>query len=65
MRLSATSPLDSALSPWAEHLRARLDLPLLVRWNGGNGLRRLLAFACVNAGCALVGYGWWLQFWGW
>ena len=32
---------------------------------GGNGLRRLLAFACVNAGCALVGYGWWLQFWGW
>ena len=21
--------------------------------------------ACVSAGCALVGYGWWLQFWGW
>jgi len=39
MRLSATSPLDAALTPWAERLRRRLDLPLLVRWNGGAGLR--------------------------
>jgi len=43
---------------------------LYLAWNvisrhGGNGLRRLLAFACVNVGCTLVGYGWWLQFWGW
>ena len=28
MRLS-TTPLDAALSPWAERLRKRLNLPLL------------------------------------
>ncbi|MFT3779190.1 MAG: cyclopropane-fatty-acyl-phospholipid synthase family protein [Ottowia sp.] len=39
MRISATSPLDAALAPWAERLRQRLDVPLLVRWNGGAGLR--------------------------
>ena len=39
MRISATSPLDAALTPWAERLRRRLDLPLQVRWNGGAGLR--------------------------
>ena len=38
MRLS-TTPLDAALSPWAERLRQRLNLPLLVRWSGGSGLR--------------------------
>jgi len=39
MRLSATSTLDAALTPWAERLRQRLDLPLLVRWKGSAGLR--------------------------
>ncbi|MDR2155043.1 MAG: cyclopropane-fatty-acyl-phospholipid synthase family protein [Burkholderiaceae bacterium] len=38
MGLSATFALDSALEHWAERLRQRLDLPLLVRCNG-NGLR--------------------------
>lgn len=33
--------------------------------HGANGLRRLLAFACMSGAAALVGYGWWLQFWGW
>ena len=33
--------------------------------NGANGLRRLTALACVGLGTALVGYGWYLQFWGW
>lgn len=35
----STTPLDAALSPWAERLRQRLNLPLLVRWSGGSGLR--------------------------
>ncbi len=39
MRLSATSPFDAALSPWADRLRQRFDLPMLVRWNNGPGLR--------------------------
>ena len=39
MRLSAPSAFDHALAPWAERLRQRLDLPLLVRWNGGAGIR--------------------------
>ena len=43
---------------------------LYLAWRviGGQGsstLRRLLAFGCVAVGTALVGYGWWLQFWGW
>lgn len=32
---------------------------------GANGLRRLLAFSCMSGAAALIGYGWWLQFWGW
>ncbi len=39
MRLSSTAAFDAALSPWAERLRQRLALPLLVRWAGGSGLR--------------------------
>jgi len=66
---------EGFLLAWAQPARAALLIgavawSLYLAWNvisrhGGNGLRRLLAFACVNAGCALVGYGWWLQFWGW
>lgn len=36
MRLSTPSALDHALASWAERLRQRLDLPLLVRWQGGS-----------------------------
>lgn len=39
MRLSSLPPLDNPLAPWAERLRQRINLPLLVRWRGGNGLR--------------------------
>lgn len=60
---------------WVQPARALLLIGAIVwslylAWNvighhGANGLRRLLAFACISTGCALVGYGWWLQFWGW
>ncbi|MCQ4315003.1 4Fe-4S binding protein [Stutzerimonas zhaodongensis] len=33
--------------------------------HGANGLRRLAAFGCVGVATAVVGYGWYLQFWGW
>ena len=36
MRLSTPSALDHTLASWAERLRERLDLPLLVRWQGGS-----------------------------
>ncbi len=39
MQLSTTTSFASALAPWAERLRARIDLPLMVRWQGGSGLR--------------------------
>jgi cyclopropane-fatty-acyl-phospholipid synthase len=39
MKLSTASALAATLGPWAERLRARLDLPLLVRWKGGSGLK--------------------------
>ena len=39
MRLSATSAFETPLQHWAARLGERLDLPLLVRWNGGGGLR--------------------------
>ncbi len=40
MRLSLdSSGMASALSPWAERLRRRLNLPLMVRWQGGQGLK--------------------------
>jgi cyclopropane-fatty-acyl-phospholipid synthase len=38
MRLSATSAIEAALTPWAARLRQRIDLPLSVRWHGGPGL---------------------------
>ena len=39
MQLSASSPFDATLNHWAERLRARLDVPVLVRWKGGTGLK--------------------------
>ena len=39
MRLSTPSSLDRTLAPWAERLRQRLDVSLLVRWQGGSGIR--------------------------
>ena len=39
MQLSAPSPVDATLKHWAERLRARLNVPVLVRWKGGTGLK--------------------------
>ena len=40
MRLSTLPSLNQhALAPWAARLRERIDLPLVVRWHGGEGLR--------------------------
>ena len=39
MRLSTTTQKpDATLSPWAERLRQRVNVPLLVRWHGGRAL---------------------------
>ncbi|MCL2872605.1 MAG: cyclopropane-fatty-acyl-phospholipid synthase family protein [Betaproteobacteria bacterium] len=39
MQLSSSTPLNAALTLWAERLRQRFDLPLLVCWKGSAGLR--------------------------
>jgi cyclopropane-fatty-acyl-phospholipid synthase len=39
MRVTIPSALEAPLHQWADRLRQRLDLPLLVRWQGGPGLR--------------------------
>jgi cyclopropane-fatty-acyl-phospholipid synthase len=39
MKFSTNSALAATLGPWAERLRTRLDLPMLVRWKGGSGLK--------------------------
>ena len=39
MRVTIPSALEAPLHQWADRLRQRLDLPLLVRWQGGAGLR--------------------------
>ncbi len=39
MRLSTTPTPDAGLHSWAERLRQRIDLPLLVRWHGGRSFR--------------------------
>jgi len=39
MKSSTNSTLAATLGQWAERLRARFDLPLLVRWKGGSGLK--------------------------
>jgi hypothetical protein len=66
---------EGLILAWAQPARALLLVgasgwSLYLAWRvisryGANGLRRLLAFACVGLSTALVGYGWWLQFWGW
>ncbi len=39
MRLSTTTQKpDATLSPWAERLRQRVNVPLLVRWHGGRAM---------------------------
>ncbi len=60
---------------WAQPTRALLlagaiAWSLYLAWrvisrHGANGLRRLAAFGCVGLATAVVGYGWYLQFWGW
>jgi hypothetical protein len=60
---------------WAQPTRAVLlagaiGWSLYLAWrvitrHGANGLRRLLAFGCASLATAVVGYGWYLQFWGW
>jgi len=37
----------------------------LIAQYSANPVRRLGAFGCLLLACAWVGYGWWLQFWGW
>ncbi|MDR0458433.1 MAG: cyclopropane-fatty-acyl-phospholipid synthase family protein [Burkholderiaceae bacterium] len=39
MKLSSNSALTATLGPWSERMRARFDLPLLVRWKGGSGIK--------------------------
>jgi hypothetical protein len=60
---------------WAQPARALLlagaiAWSLYLAWRvisryGSDGLRRLSAFGCVGLATAVVGYGWYLQFWGW
>ncbi|MEX6503678.1 4Fe-4S binding protein [Pseudomonas zhanjiangensis] len=60
---------------WAQPARGAL-LGAAIAWSlwlgwrvigrhGASGLRRLSAFACLLLASGLIGYGWWLQFWGW
>lgn len=49
---------------WLVDRNIFLPLEHVVSRHGANGLRRLTVFACVGLGTA-VGYGWYLQFWGW
>ena len=60
---------------WVQPARATL-LAAAIGWSlwlgwqvlgrhGARGLNRLAAFCCLMLGSAGVGYGWWLQFWGW
>lgn len=39
MSMSRSFSMEANLDHWAERLRQRLDLPLLVRWKGGAGLK--------------------------
>ncbi|CAD5106393.1 4Fe-4S binding protein [Zestomonas carbonaria] len=58
---------------WVQPTRATL-LGAAIAWSlwlgwrvcqGLKGWRRNLVLTALASGCALVGYGWWLQFWGW
>ncbi|MNF68085.1 4Fe-4S binding domain protein [compost metagenome] len=60
---------------WSQTARASLLIgaiawSLWLGWqvlgrHAARGVQRLAAFACLFLGAAWVGYGWWLQFWGW
>lgn len=60
---------------WAQPARALLLVgaigwSLYLAWRvisryGASGLSRLASFGCVGLATAVVGYGWYLQFWGW
>ncbi|MCI0998333.1 4Fe-4S binding protein, partial [Pseudomonas corrugata] len=58
---------------WVQPARAALLLAAMSwsLWLGWKRLeqvppvRRLPAMTCLALACGLVGYGWWLQFWGW
>ena len=61
MRLSTTPTPDAGLHSWAERLRQRIDLPLLVRWHGGRSFRlgrfdtpRVTLDVCDAAGIAAL-----------
>jgi len=66
---------EGLILAWAQPARALLLVAatlwsLYLAWqvishHGCNHLRRLFAFGCVLTATGVVGYGWWLQFWGW
>ena len=39
MNWSPSSAIDASLKHWADRLRTHLDVPVLVRWKGGTGLK--------------------------
>jgi len=66
---------EGLLLEWVQSARAGL-LVAAIAWSLWLGyrrleqttaspVRRLLAMACLVSASGLVGYGWWLQFWGW
>lgn len=66
---------EGLLLEWVSPARAVL-LTTAIAWSlwlgwkrlqptGASPIRSLPAMACLVLACGLVGYGWWLQFWGW
>ena len=62
---------EGLLLDWVQPARAAL-LVAAIAWSLWLGYKRLehaarrhLAMACLVLANGLVGYGWWLQFWGW
>lgn len=66
---------EGLLLEWVQPARAALLIAAMLwsAWLGGKLLagqktslfRRGVAGACLLAAISVVGYGWWLQFWGW
>jgi polyferredoxin len=66
---------EGLLLAWVQPVRAALLISmmlwsLMLGWkvlsrHGVRGLRRSVGAGCVALAAASVGYGWWLQFWGW
>jgi hypothetical protein len=55
---------------WVQPLRAGILMAaigwcLWLAWQRLEGLPRGRAFLCMLMSTGLIGYGWWLQFWGW